>query len=139
MSDNILKLILARDPGEKEYHQAVKEFLETVQPVLERNPEYRQLGVLERITEPERTITFRQPVIRDTEDDARQAAAQISAHNAIEPPFLDMAGTADMLVEQLLPYLDLGYRHLIFQFLAPFDRETMDRLISEVKPQLESA
>ena len=87
----------------------------------------------------ERTIAFRQPVIRDTEDDARDAAAQISAHHAIEPPFLDMAGTADMLVEQLLPYLDLGFRHLIFQFLAPFDGETMDRLISEVKPQLESA
>jgi len=65
MSDNILKLILARDPGEKEYHQAVKEFLETVQPVLERNPEYRLLGVLERITEPERTITFRVPWMDD--------------------------------------------------------------------------
>jgi glutamate dehydrogenase (NADP+) len=65
MSDNILKLILAKDPGEKEYHQAVKEFLETVQPVLERNPEYRQLGVLERITEPERTITFRVPWMDD--------------------------------------------------------------------------
>jgi glutamate dehydrogenase (NADP+) len=65
MSDNILKLILAKDPGEKEYHQAVKEFLETVQPVLERNPEYRQLAVLERITEPERTITFRVPWMDD--------------------------------------------------------------------------
>ena len=65
MSDNILKLILAKDPGEREYHQAVKEFLETVQPVLERNPEYRQLGVLERITEPERTITFRVPWMDD--------------------------------------------------------------------------
>lgn len=65
MSDNILKLILAKDPGEKEYHQAVKEFLETVQPVLKRNPEYRQLGVLERVTEPERTITFRVPWMDD--------------------------------------------------------------------------
>jgi alkanesulfonate monooxygenase SsuD/methylene tetrahydromethanopterin reductase-like flavin-dependent oxidoreductase (luciferase family) len=90
-------------------------------------------------SEIERTIAFRQPVIRDSNDDAREAAAQISAHHAIAPAFVDMAGTADMLVEQLLPYLDLGYRHLIFQFLAPFDRETMDRLISEVKPQLESA
>jgi len=65
MSDNILKLILAKDPDEKEYHQAVEEFLETVRPVLERNPEYRQLGVLERITEPERTITFRVPWMDD--------------------------------------------------------------------------
>ncbi|MFC2153132.1 LLM class flavin-dependent oxidoreductase [Actinomycetota bacterium] len=90
-------------------------------------------------SEIERTIAFRQPVIRDTEDDAREVAAQISARHAIEPPFLDMAGTSASLVERLLPYLDLGYRHLIFQFLAPFDHETMDRLISDVKPQLELA
>ncbi len=65
MSDSILKPILAKDPGEKEFHQAVKEFLETVNPVLERHPEYRRLGVMERITEPERTITFRVPWMDD--------------------------------------------------------------------------
>ena len=46
MSDNILKKILARDPGEKEFHQAVEEVAETVKPVLDRHPEYRQLGIL---------------------------------------------------------------------------------------------
>ncbi len=51
MSD-IMELIESRDPGEKEFHQAVREVLETVQPVLERNPHYRKLGILERITEP---------------------------------------------------------------------------------------
>jgi glutamate dehydrogenase (NADP+) len=65
MSDSILKPILAKDPGEKEFHQTVKEFLETVAPVLEHHPEYHQLGVLERITEPERTITFRVPWMDD--------------------------------------------------------------------------
>ncbi len=90
-------------------------------------------------SEIERTIAFRQPVIRDTEEEAQTVAAHISAHHAINPPFLDMAGTPDALFEKLMPYLDLGYRHLIFQFLAPFDHETMERMISEVKPQLESA
>ena len=61
-----------------------------------------------------------------------------SKHHAIDPPFLHMAGTAETLVEQLVPYLALGYRHLIFQFLAPFDHETMERMVFEVKPQLES-
>ena len=89
-------------------------------------------------SEIERTIAIRQPVIRDTEKEALAVAARISAHHAIDPPFLDLAGTADALVEQLAPYVDLGYRHLIFQFLAPFDHETMERLIAEVKPQLES-
>jgi glutamate dehydrogenase (NADP+) len=61
MSDKILKPIFARDPGEKEFHQAIQEMTETVMPVLERHPEYRRLGVLERIMEPERVITFRVP------------------------------------------------------------------------------
>ena len=43
MSDKILKQILARDPEEKEFHQAVREFVETVTPVLERHPEYHKL------------------------------------------------------------------------------------------------
>jgi alkanesulfonate monooxygenase SsuD/methylene tetrahydromethanopterin reductase-like flavin-dependent oxidoreductase (luciferase family) len=90
-------------------------------------------------SEIERSVAFRQPVIRDSDEEAQAVAADISAHHGIDPPFLDMAGTPDGLVEKLVPYLDLGYRHLIFQFLAPFDRETMARMISEVKPQLESA
>jgi glutamate dehydrogenase (NADP+) len=65
MPDKILKPIFARDPGEMEFHQAVKEMTETVMPVLERHPEYRRLGVLERITEPERVITFRVPWMDD--------------------------------------------------------------------------
>ena len=48
MADTILKQILARNPGEKEFHQAVKEFIETIKPVLDRHPEYGQLGVIER-------------------------------------------------------------------------------------------
>ena len=58
---DILKLVQSRDPGEKEFHQAVHEVMETVKPVLDRNPHYRELGVLERIVEPERTIIFRVP------------------------------------------------------------------------------
>ena len=39
---DVLELIKAKDPGEKEFHQAVTVVLETVKPVLDRNPEYRQ-------------------------------------------------------------------------------------------------
>ncbi|CAB1064735.1 NADP-specific glutamate dehydrogenase (EC [Olavius sp. associated proteobacterium Delta 1] len=85
MSDNILKLILAKDPDEKEYHQAVKEFLETVKPVLERNPEYRQLGVLERVTEPERTITFRVPWMDDERQVRVNRGFRIEMNSAIGP------------------------------------------------------
>ena len=58
---DILKLIQTRDPGEKEFHQAVQEVVESVQPVLDRNPQYGESAILERITEPERVIMFRVP------------------------------------------------------------------------------
>lgn len=57
----MIKWIKDRDPGQKEFHQAVQEVIESVQPVLDRNPEFRQKAVLERITEPERVIMFRVP------------------------------------------------------------------------------
>jgi glutamate dehydrogenase (NADP+) len=64
MSD-ILAAIRARDPWEKEFYQAVKEVAESVRPVLKRNPHYSSAAVMERITEPERIVTFRVPWIDD--------------------------------------------------------------------------
>lgn len=90
-------------------------------------------------SEIERTVAFRQPVIRDSEEEARTVASKISQHHNIDPPFLGLVGTGESVAEKLGPYLDLGYRHLIFQFLAPFDHETMERMISDVKPRLRSA
>jgi len=58
---DILEIIKARDPHEKEFAQAVQEVLESVKPVLDLNPGYRQAAVLERIVEPERIVTFRVP------------------------------------------------------------------------------
>jgi glutamate dehydrogenase (NADP+) len=55
----ILELITTKDPAEKQFHQAVTEVIESVKPVLDRNPEYRQAAVLQRIVEPERVIIFR--------------------------------------------------------------------------------
>ena len=55
----IIDSIRRRDPNEIEFHEAVTEVLETVRPVLERNPEFRRTAVLERIVEPERVIIFR--------------------------------------------------------------------------------
>jgi len=57
--DDFMQKIKAKDPGEKEFHQAVEEVLESVKPVLDANPEYRRAAVLERIVEPERVILFR--------------------------------------------------------------------------------
>jgi glutamate dehydrogenase (NADP+) len=81
----ILSLIEARDPSEHEYQQAVKEVIETVKPVLDRNPEYRQLAVLERITEPERVIMFRVPWMDDQGEVRVNRGFRIEMNSAIGP------------------------------------------------------
>jgi len=85
MADTSLKQILARDPDEKEFHQAVREVIETIKPVLERHPEYRQLGVVERITEPERVILFRVPWMDDEGYVRVNRGYQIEMNSALGP------------------------------------------------------
>ena len=85
MSDTTLKQILARDPGEKEFHQAVQEFIDTIKPVLDHHPEYRQLGMLERITEPERVILFRVPWMDDERQVRVNRGYQIEMNSALGP------------------------------------------------------
>ncbi|GII81671.1 glutamate dehydrogenase [Sphaerisporangium rufum] len=53
--------ILRRNPGEAEFHQAVREVLESIAPVVDRHPEYAESRIIERICEPERQIIFRVP------------------------------------------------------------------------------
>ncbi len=62
---DILKVIKARDPNEKEFHQAVEEVVESVKPVLDRNPQYRENAILERLVEPERVVMFQVPWVDD--------------------------------------------------------------------------
>jgi glutamate dehydrogenase (NADP+) len=81
----IMELITSRDPGEKEFHQAVEEVLETVKPVLDRNPHYRKLAILERITEPERVIMFRVPWMDDQGQVHVNRGFRIQMNSAIGP------------------------------------------------------
>lgn len=82
---DILKAIIARDPGEKEFHQAVEEVIVTIKPVLDRNPEYRQAAVLERIVEPERVIMFRVPWMDDQGEVQVNRGYRIGMNSAIGP------------------------------------------------------
>ncbi len=62
MSDYIERVIKEceeKNPGEVEFHQTVEEVLRSLEPVIERHPEYEKAALLERLTEPERGITFR--------------------------------------------------------------------------------
>ncbi len=64
MSD-IMAYVKARDPHEREFHQAVQEVMDSIQPVLDRNPVYRRARIPERLVEPERVILFRVPWVDD--------------------------------------------------------------------------
>ena len=57
----VYQQVLARNPGEVEFHQAVKEVLDSLAPVIEKHPEYVKAKILDRIVEPERQIMFRVP------------------------------------------------------------------------------
>ena len=48
-----------RNPGEVEFHQAVREVAEALLPYIDRHPVYREFRILERMTEPDRTVSFR--------------------------------------------------------------------------------
>jgi len=63
--EDILAAIVQRDPEQKEFHQAIREFLLSIRPVLGRHPEYRQQAILARMVEPERMILFRVPWMDD--------------------------------------------------------------------------
>nr|WP_297424333.1 NADP-specific glutamate dehydrogenase [uncultured Actinotalea sp.] len=57
--------VLRRNPGEQEFHQAVREVFDSLGPVLRKNPQYTEAAVLERLCEPERQIIFRVPWVDD--------------------------------------------------------------------------
>ncbi len=83
--ENILAGIVQRDPDQKEFHQAVFEVMETVKPVLDRNPEYRQQAVIARITEPERVIMFRIPWMDDQGQVHVNRGFRVEMNSAIGP------------------------------------------------------
>ena len=84
MSD-IIALVKTKDPHEQEFHQAVTEVMESIEPVLERNPEYREAKILERLVEPERVIIFRVPWMDDRGEIQVNRGFRIEMNSAIGP------------------------------------------------------
>lgn len=82
-SDAIYQKVVARDPDQPEFHQAVKEVLESLEPVLEAHPEY--ISVVERVVEPERLIHFRVPWVDDDGATQVNRGFRIQFNGAIGP------------------------------------------------------
>jgi alkanesulfonate monooxygenase SsuD/methylene tetrahydromethanopterin reductase-like flavin-dependent oxidoreductase (luciferase family) len=87
----------------------------------------------------ERTIGAGVTFIRDSREEAFTVMADVFADNGDAKTWTNMpVGAVEHVVEHCKPYLDQGYRHLIFGFPAPYDEETLERLATEVRPQLEA-
>lgn len=84
VNDFMAKLI-ARNPHEYEFHQAVQEVVESVMPFIEENPQYKQAKILERVSEPERIIMFRVPWQDDKGEIQVNKGYRIEMSSAIGP------------------------------------------------------
>jgi glutamate dehydrogenase (NADP+) len=80
-----MKKVIAKNPGEVEFHQAVFEVAETVIPFIEKNPKYQEGKLLERIAEPERVIMFRVPWVDDKGKFQINRGFRIQMNSAIGP------------------------------------------------------
>ncbi|ALC89166.1 glutamate dehydrogenase [Bacillus sp. FJAT-18017] len=83
--NEIFETVVKRNPYESEFHQAVKEILDSLTPVFAKNPQYRNLGILERIVEPERLITFRVPWVDDQGKVQVNRGFRVQFNSAIGP------------------------------------------------------
>jgi glutamate dehydrogenase (NADP+) len=83
--DDFMAKVVAKNPSEKEFHQAVEEVVETLIPFVEENPKYKEAKVLERIVEPERIIIFRIPWMDDKGETHVNRGFRIEMNSAIGP------------------------------------------------------
>lgn len=83
--DEVYESVIARDPDQPEFHQAVKEVLDSLAPVLERHPEFADANILGRIVEPERVIQFRVPWVDDDGKVQVNRGFRIQMNSAIGP------------------------------------------------------
>ena len=81
----VLEDLERRSPGEREFHQAVREVFSTLEPVLNEHPEYQEAAVLERMVEPDRTIIFRVTWVDDTGHPRVNRGYRIQHTNTLGP------------------------------------------------------
>jgi glutamate dehydrogenase (NADP+) len=83
--DAFLEHVIAKNPAEKEFHQAVKEVVESVWPFMQKNPKYQKAKILERLVEPERVVMFRVAWVDDKGEPQVNRGFRIQMNSAIGP------------------------------------------------------
>jgi glutamate dehydrogenase (NADP+) len=81
----IMDSVIARNPGQAEFHQAVSEVLETIEPVVAKHPEWLKAGIVERLVEPERQIMFRVSWVDDNGNVQVNRGFRVQFNSAIGP------------------------------------------------------
>lgn len=84
-SKNFMVKVIEKNPGETEFHQAVQEVVESVMPLIERNPKYQDAKILERMVEPERVVMFRVPWQNDKGEIQVNRGFRIEMNSALGP------------------------------------------------------
>jgi len=80
-----MKMVIKKNPGESEFHQAVEEIARSIFPFLQKNPKYLKAKILERIVEPERVIMFCAPWLNDKGEVCINRGYRIQMNSAIGP------------------------------------------------------
>lgn len=83
--NEVYELVKKRNPGESEFQQAVKEIFDSLVPVFAKHPKYMENAILERISEPERIITFRVPWVDDNGKVHVNRGFRVQFNSAIGP------------------------------------------------------
>ena len=81
----VMEDVVKRNPGESEFHQAVTEVLESLEPVIEKNPHFEEKGLIERMVEPERMVTFRVSWVDDNGKVQVNRGFRVQFNSAIGP------------------------------------------------------
>ncbi|MFW5996343.1 MAG: NADP-specific glutamate dehydrogenase [Halanaerobiaceae bacterium] len=83
--EEIYEKVVEKNPGEEEFHQAVREVLDSIKPVFKKSNVYRNTGILKRIVEPERQITFRVPWTDDEGNVRVNRGFRVEFNSALGP------------------------------------------------------
>jgi glutamate dehydrogenase/leucine dehydrogenase len=83
--EEIMNNLVSKNQGEPEFHQAVREAVESIYPYIEKNPKYKEAKILERMCEPERVIMFRVPWVDDKGQIQINRGYRIEMNSAIGP------------------------------------------------------
>ncbi|HBA53343.1 MAG TPA: glutamate dehydrogenase, partial [Syntrophorhabdus aromaticivorans] len=85
VASEVVERVKRRDPGEAEFHQAVKEVMESLECTVDKHPEFVKARIYDRIVEPDRIIVFRVPWVDDRGEVQINRGFRVQFNNAIGP------------------------------------------------------